>query len=134
MLGSALLTVGPEVLAEAPAPLEAAVEAGRWAAAAPVVSVGAAVASAGVLLSLLAGVSRTTLSMARRRELPRQVDAVHPTYQTPHRAELTAAALVCAIVLVADLRGAIGFSSFAVLTYYGLAHASAWTLVGDERR
>jgi basic amino acid/polyamine antiporter, APA family len=37
-------------------------------------------------------------------------------------------------VLVADLRGAIGFSSFAVLTYYGLANASAWTLSDAERR
>jgi hypothetical protein len=36
--------------------------------------------------------------------------------------------LVSAIVLVADLRGAIGFSSFAVLTYYALANASAWRL------
>lgn len=131
---SALLTVGPQVLAEAPAPLAATVEAGRWAAAAPVVSVGAAVAAAGVLLSLLAGVSRTTLSMARRRELPRQLDAVHPTDRTPHRAEITAAVLVSAIVLVADLRGAIGFSSFTVLTYYGLANASAWTLTGTQRR
>lgn len=35
---------------------------------------------------------------------------------------------------MADLREAIGFSSFAVLTYYGLANASAWTLTGAERR
>jgi basic amino acid/polyamine antiporter, APA family len=42
--------------------------------------------------------------------------------------------VVSSIVLVADLRGAIGFSSFAVLTYYGLANASAWTLGAAERR
>ncbi|MBS3942279.1 MAG: amino acid permease, partial [Actinobacteria bacterium] len=34
----------------------------------------------------------------------------------------------------ADLRGAIGFSSFAILTYYALANASAFTLQGAERR
>jgi basic amino acid/polyamine antiporter, APA family len=79
-------------------------------------------------------VSRTTLSMARRGELPRVLDAVHPRYRTPHRAEITAGVLVCAIVLVADLRGAIGFSSFAVLTYYALANASAWTLRAADRR
>ncbi len=134
VLGSALLTGGANTLADAPAPLATAVEAGRWAAAAPIVRVGAAVASAGVLLSLLAGVSRTTLSMARRRELPSYLDAVHPTHRTPHRAEVTTAVLVSAIVLVADLRGAIGFSSFAVLTYYALANASAWTLPSVERR
>jgi basic amino acid/polyamine antiporter, APA family len=129
-----LLAVGPTTLAGAPAPLAAAVEAGRWSALAPVVRVGAVVAAAGVLLSLLAGVSRTALSMARRRELPGVLDAVHPTHRTPYRAEVVTAVLVCAIVLVADLRGAIGFSSFAVLTYYALANASAWTLRGAERR
>jgi APA family basic amino acid/polyamine antiporter len=134
VLTAALVAVGPDTLADAPAPLVAAVEAGRWSALAPVVRVGAAIAAAGVLLSLLAGISRTALSMARRRELPRVLDAVHSTHRTPHRAEVGAAIVVCAVVLVADLRGAIGFSSFAVLTYYGLANASAWTLTGDERR
>jgi APA family basic amino acid/polyamine antiporter len=134
VLTTALLAVGPETLAQAPAPLAAAVEAGRWAAAAPLVRFGAAVASAGVLLSLLAGLSRTVLSMARRRELPRYLDAVHADHRTPHRAEVAAAIVVSSIVMVADLRGAIGFSSFAVLVYYGLANASAFTLTADERR
>lgn len=134
VIGATLVTVGAGAIADSPAPLADAVEAGRWRTLAPVVGVGAAVASGGVLLSLLAGVSRTALSMARRRELPRYLDAVHPRYRTPHRAEVTAAVVVCVIVLVADLRGAIGFSSFAVLTYYGLANASAWTLSMGERR
>jgi basic amino acid/polyamine antiporter, APA family len=134
VMGTALLAVGADALATAPAPLAAAVEAGRWAGASPVVRVGAAIASAGVLLSLLAGVSRTALSMARRGELPRALDAVHPRFRTPHHAELATAAVVVVAVLVTDLRGAIGFSSFAVLTYYGLANASAWTLAPSERR
>lgn len=134
VMGSALLAVGPETLAAAPAPLAAAVQAGELAAIGPVVRIGAAVASAGVLLSLLAGVSRTALSMARRRELPRALDAVHPRHRTPHRAEVAVAAVVIAVVLVADLRGAIGFSSFATLGYYSLTNASAWTLTARERR
>jgi basic amino acid/polyamine antiporter, APA family len=134
VLGTALLVLGGEGLASAPAPLVAVVEAGRWASLAPIVRVGAGVAAAGVLLSLLAGISRTALSMARRRELPAYLDAVHPRHRTPHRAEVSAAVLVSVIVLVADLRGAIGFSSFAVLTYYALANASAWRLSGAERR
>ena len=131
---SVLVAVGPQTLADAAAPLVAAVEAGRFAALAPFVQVGAAVAAAGVLLSLLAGVSRTTLSMARRRELPGVLDAVHPVHRTPHRAEAAAAVVVCAVVLIADLRGAIGFSSFAVLTYYALTNAAAWKLTAAERR
>lgn len=134
VLGAVLLAVGPAVLAASPAPLADAVEASDWSDLAVVVRIGAAVASAGVLLSLLAGVSRTALSMARRKELPSALDAVHPRFRTPHRAEVAAAVIVCALVAVADLRGAIGFSSFAVLTYYGLANASAWTLSRPERR
>jgi basic amino acid/polyamine antiporter, APA family len=134
VLVSVLAAVGPEVLADSPDPLAAAVAEGGAPWLVPAVRVGAAVAAAGVLLSLLAGVSRTTLAMARRGELPRVLDAVHPRRRTPHRAEIAVGALVCAIVLVADLRGAIGFSSFAVLTYYALANASAWTLPVADRR
>ena len=134
VLSTALVAVGPERLAASPAPLATAVASGRWPDLTPVVRAGAVVACAGVLLSLLAGVSRTALAMARRRELPGFLDAVHPRYRTPHRAEAAAAVMVCAVVLVADLRGAIGFSSFAILTYYALANASAWTLTDAERR
>ena len=134
VLTATLLAIGPEEMGRAAAPLAAAVDAGRWSALTPVVRVGAAIAAAGVLLSLLAGISRTTLSMARRRELPGVLDAVHPVHRTPYRAEVAAAVVVCAVVLVADLRGAIGFSSFAVLTYYALANASAWRLGATERR
>ncbi|MGH9271276.1 MAG: amino acid permease, partial [Ilumatobacteraceae bacterium] len=37
-------------------------------------------------------------------------------------------------VLVTDLRGAIGFSSFAVLTYYAITNAAALTLPTAARR
>lgn len=134
VLGAALLAVGPVALAEAPAPLAEVVAQSSWSDLTAVVRVGAAVAAAGVLLSLLAGVSRTALSMARRRELPAFLDAVHPRHRTPYRAEVTAAVVVCAVVLVADLRNAIGFSSFAVLTYYALTNASALRLSARERR
>lgn len=130
----ALCTVGPAVLATSEAPLTEVATAGGWAWAAPVVRVGAAVASLGVLLSLLVGVSRTTFAMAAERDLPGWLDAVHPTRRVPHRAELVVAAAVIAIVLTADLRGAIGFSSFAVLFYYLIANASAYTLSSEERR
>ena len=131
---SALLAVGPEVLARSPAPLAAAVEAGTLRGLVPAVRVGAAVASLGVLLSLLAGVSRTVFAMARNAELPGPLGAVHPRFRTPHRAEVAVALVVVAVVLLADLRDAIGFSSFAVLVYYGLANLSAWTQPPEQRR
>jgi len=57
---------------------------------------------------------------------------VHPRYHVPHRAELTVAAVVVVLVLLADLRGVIGFSSFGVLLYYAIANLSAWTLDAER--
>ena len=131
---SALLAVGPGTLARADAPLAEAVRAGDLAALAPAVRVGATVAALGVLLSMIAGVSRTSFAMAAQGDLPRWLVAVHPRHRVPHHAEVAVAAVVVAAVTVVDLRGAIGFSSFAVLAYYGIANASAWTLEGEERR
>jgi APA family basic amino acid/polyamine antiporter len=130
----ALLAVGPDTLAASGAPLTTVVRAGTLEWAVPVVRIGAAVASLGVLVSLLAGVSRTTFAMAGEHDLPHWLAAVHPVRKVPHRAELLVAAVVIGVLLVADVRGAIGFSSFAVLLYYALANASAWTLPREQRR
>ena len=131
---SSLLAVGPDGLAAAAAPLDAVVRAGSLDELAPVVRVGGTIAALGVLLSLIVGVSRTAFAMAANGELPRWLDAVHSRHRVPHHAELAVGAVVAVVVLVADLRGAIGFSSFAVLTYYAIANASAWTLPAEHRR
>jgi basic amino acid/polyamine antiporter, APA family len=131
---SALSATDSAELARATAPLLPGVEAGRWSALAPLVRVGATIASLGVLLSLLAGVSRTAFAMARNGDLPRFLGSVHPRHRIPDRAELALGALVVAVVFVADVRDAIGASSFAVLVYYAIANASALTLQPHERR
>jgi len=41
---------------------------------------------------------------------------------------------VAGIVALADVRSAIGFISFAVLVYYAVANAAAWTLGAEDRR
>ncbi|MGI9587476.1 MAG: APC family permease [Dietzia maris] len=97
-----------------------------------VVRVAAGIAALGALLGGVLGVSRTALAMARDRHLPAPLAAVHPTTRTPYVAELCVGVLVAAIVLVADVRQAIGFSSFAVLIYYLVANTAALRL--DRRR
>ncbi|MGR4847428.1 APC family permease [Streptomyces sp. LARHCF252] len=129
-----LMVLGPRGLGEAAAPLSDAVRAAGADWLAPVVRVGAAVAALGSLLALILGVSRTTLAMARDRHLPHVLAAVHPRFQVPHRAELLVGAVVVVLAATADVRGAIGFSSFGVLVYYAVANASAWTLTPDENR
>ena len=129
-----LVVLGPDGVAGTTVPLAAAVDAGSWDWAAPVVRIGAALAALGALLALIAGVGRTSLAMARERDLPGWLAGVHSRYHVPHHAEVSLAVIVCAIVLVVDLRGAIGFSSFGVLLYYLIANISAFTQGADQRR
>ncbi|WP_431961780.1 APC family permease [Actinacidiphila sp. bgisy160] len=131
---SVLTVLGPDHLGAAAAPLSDAVRAAGADWLAPVVRVGAAVAALGSLLALILGVSRTTLAMARDRHLPHALSTVHPRFKVPHRAELVVGAVVAVLAAVADVRGAIGFSSFGVLAYYAIANASAWTLTPQEGR
>jgi len=130
---SALLAVGAPALAEAKAPLVRAVEAGRFAWLSPVVKLGATVATLGVLLSLMLGISRTVFSMSANGELPRWFAAVHARFKVPHHAEIAVAALIAVIVLLGDVRSAIGFSSFTILIYYAITNASAFTLAPNQR-
>jgi basic amino acid/polyamine antiporter, APA family len=135
VVGVAVLTAGgPAVLAASHAPVDAAVRAAGAAWSAPVVRVGAAVASLGSLLALIAGIGRTTLAMARNGDLPRVLAAVEEDRHVPARAELVVAGVVGLLVVSTDLRGAIGFSSFGVLLYYAVANASAFTQDAEHRR
>ncbi|MCV7088142.1 APC family permease [Mycolicibacter hiberniae] len=131
---AALNVLGPQRLAESPAPLtQIVVDAGAsWLS--PAVRVAAVVAATGSLLALILGVSRTTLAMARDRYLPEALAAVHSRFGVPHRAELAVGVVVAVLAATTDIRGAIGFSSFAVLVYYAVANASALTLSAREGR
>ena len=106
-------------------PLADVVAASGWDWGAPVVRVGAACARA-----------RRAARAHRRHRAHEPRDGargrpagifsrIHPRMRVPHRAEIAVAAVVIAILLVADLRGAIGVSSFGVLLYYFVANLAA---------
>src|SRR5690606_29329493 len=93
-----LHVLGPARLADTVAPLAQAAQATEWTEADIVVRIGAAAGALGALLALMAGIGRTTLAMARHRDLPHWLAAVHPRHRVPHRAELALAAAVIALV------------------------------------
>ena len=126
--------LGPAGLSSSAQPLSDTVAAAGWGWATPLVRVGAAAASLGALLALIAGIGRTSLAMARHGDLPRWLDAVHPRVHVPHRAEITVGLVICVIVALVDLRGAVGFSSFGVLTYYLVANVAALSQPREQRR
>jgi len=128
-----MTTLGGEAIRSA-RPIADVVAATGWHSAAPVVRVAAATASLGALLALITGIGRTVLAMARESDLPRFLSVVDARWQVPRRAEVAVALIVIGIVLVADLRDAIGFSSFGVLLYYLIANAAAWRQRAAVRR
>lgn len=127
---TALATVDTEQLAATDAPLRLVGDSGLSG----VVRVGAGIAALGVLLNLIPGVSRTTLAMARNRELPGWFSHVDGARHLPLRAELTVASVVVVLVLVLELRSAIAVSGVAILTYYAITNAAALTLAPAQRR
>jgi len=120
----------PQTLAGSTAPLLDAVEDSRLSAGAPFVQAGAAAACLGALLALIAGVGRTTLAMARERDLPAPLARVGGAHTVPLVAELAVAAVVIILLLTRDVLTVVGFSSFGVLIYYAVANAAAFTLPG----
>lgn len=132
-IGLVLMTrLGIESLAASDAPLRDLVAPIPWAE--PMVTAGAVAASLGSLLALLAGISRTSLAMAREGDLPRALARVSQTRGVPAAAEASVAVVVCAVVLTLDLREVIAFSSAGVLLYYLVANLSAFTQAAEHRR
>jgi APA family basic amino acid/polyamine antiporter len=129
-----LAALGPEAVAASTEPVADAAAASDWAWTQPVVRVGAAAASLGALLALIAGIGRTAFAMAREGDLPQALSAVHPRRHVPYRAEIAVAVIVVALVALVDLRGAIGFSSFGVLLYYLVANVAAFRQRDGARR
>lgn len=115
-------------LARSTAPLLDAVAASPLHGFAPVVQFGSAAACLGALLALITGVGRTTLAMARERNLPPVLARVGGGHAVPFVAELTVAAVVIVLLLTSNVLTVVGFSSFGVLVYYAVTNAAAFTL------
>ena len=130
---AALRALGPEVLASATAPLADVVAASTFADLTAVVRIGAAVATVSVLLSVLVGVSRTTLAMARGGDLPAVLTTIGRR-GTPWRADLAGGAVAAVLAALAGPAAAITLSAGCVLVYYSVTNAAATRLRLDERR
>lgn len=127
-----LSQLGTTRLQGSTAPLADAV--GGSAFASGVLSLAASLAALGALLALITGIGRTGHAMAVGKHLPAVFAPLHPRFGAPHRLEMTVAVAVCLLILLFDVRGAIGFSSFGILLYYFLANCAAFTQGAAHRR
>jgi basic amino acid/polyamine antiporter, APA family len=114
--------IGADVLASTNSPLSAAIGATGVTWAMQVVSVGGLVATAGVLLTSVLGVSRVAFSMARERDMPHVMCSVHRRFGTPFYSIGIAGGIMTFLVLFVDLQYVAAVSTFALLFYYCLAN------------
>jgi basic amino acid/polyamine antiporter, APA family len=128
-----LVGLGAERLATEPAPLVALVDTGQASALGVLVRLGAAVAAGSALLSVLVGVSRTALAMARRRELPGALARVC-SRGTPCWADLAGGVVAIVLAMLAGPVAAIALSACSVLVYYAVINLAALRLPRAHRR
>lgn len=120
------------ILLAAPSSLDAPLTALAGTGNEWLVSTLAVAASLGSLLAILAGLSRTSLAMGRRKDLPSLLSRVSPRTGGPIVAEVTVAGLAIVLILVTDPLWLVGLSSAGVLTYYAIGHVSALALPRSE--
>jgi len=99
-----------------------------------IVAVTAIIAMIGVLLNLLLGLSRVTLAMGRRGDMPASMAAIDARSSTPRISVITIAAVIAVLVLIGDIAFAWTLSALTVLVYYAITNLAALNLPPEDRR
>lgn len=120
-------------LSQSVSPLADAIGVTGNSAAVFVVSLGAIIATASVLLMAILGVSRMAFAMARNKQLPIFLSKIHPRFQTPHYAVLITGLLSTLLVFCGFAR-IVSVSTFSLLFHHALVNLSATRLGVEHRR
>lgn len=125
---------GAPALAHSGSPLADAIGMTGSSIAVMVISLGAMIATASVLLTTIMGISRIVFSMARSRDLPPLFGRIHPRFITPHYAIVITGAFMITALLLADFALVVAVSTFAMLLYYLIANIAALRLHREHRK
>jgi len=125
--------VGSNSLSQSASPLADAIGATGNTTAVFVVSLGAMIATASVLLMTILGVSRMTFAMARNGQLPTFLSEIHGRFQTPHYA-IFLTGLTSSILVFGGFSRVVAVGTFALLFHHALANLAAIRLRAEYRR
>jgi basic amino acid/polyamine antiporter, APA family len=126
--------VSAPVLAASTSPLATATGSTGNMLATEIISIGGLVATASVLLTSILGVSRMEYSMARGKDLPKQLSYVNPKFGTPIYAIVATGAIMAVLVLFVDLTQVVALSTFTLLFNYIITNIAAYKLDHKNRR
>lgn len=130
---TAVGAVGAAAMSRTAAPLQVAADALGPPWVAVVVSIGGVTAMLGVILSQLLGLSRMAFAMARRGDLPRFLETVHPRHAVPGRAVLVIGAVAAVVAATGTLRGVASAAAFTILLYYAIANLAAMRMPREAK-
>jgi len=130
----ALGVSGASMLGQSNSPLADAMKVTGNLTASHIVSVGALIATATVLLTTILGVSRVTYSMAQKRDLPLFLGTLHSRFDTPFHAIWISGIIMVLLAIFIDLTQVVSISVFASLFYYTIANISALRMKRTDRR
>ncbi len=128
----ALRLIGAAELAASSAPLREAITATAFPWAPNLISAGAVLTTATVLLTEFWGLSRLAFAMGRRGDLPRGL-SILTSRGVPLRALLVLGGIVIVLAATVDLTPALAASSLSLLLYYAITNATALRLPRGQR-
>jgi APA family basic amino acid/polyamine antiporter len=126
--------IGASGLSQSGSPLATAIGVSGSSAAVLLISSGAMIATASVLLTTIMGISRIMFAMARTGDLPSFLKRINPRFSTPHYAIWISGVFMIAAILLADLTLVIAVSTFAMLVYYLIANIAAFRIPLEYRQ
>lgn len=124
--------IGTSNLSASISPLADAIQITGNIIAVYLVSIGALIATASVLLMSILGNSRMVYAMARRRDLPPILCKIS-RYKTPYLTILIIGAAMIVFILIIDIIQIIAVSTFALLFYYIMTNVAAFK-IGLQKR
>jgi len=125
--------VGSQNLSASGSPLARAISVTGNPMAVFVVSLGALIATASVLLMTILGVSRMVFAMARNKQLPTFLSGIHQRFQTPYYA-VWATGVLSAVLVFGGFSRVVAVGTFALLFHHALVNLSALRLKPENRR
>jgi APA family basic amino acid/polyamine antiporter len=117
--------VGAPPIAGSGSPLADAIAVTGFPVAVFAITIGALIATSGVLLTSVLGVSRVMYAMAKNGDLPSFLGKIHLKRGVPFYAILVSGALMTLLAATNDLALVVNVSNVSSLLYYALSNASA---------
>ena len=125
--------VGAPAIGSSGSPLADAIAVTGLPVAVFIITIGALVATSGVLLTSVLGVSRVMYAMAKNGDLPSFLGKINPKRGVPYYAIIVSGALMTLLAASNDLALVVNVSNVSSLLYYALSNASALKLKVSHR-